>query len=72
MNIMTLDTDKIIGTGLVLALIIYMIIVGVVAFFKDTILPLEVASNIAVGLTGYMGRSLIEKLKKPDKEQGGF
>ena len=67
MNIMTWDTDKIIGTGLVLSLIIYMIIVGVVTIFKDTVLPLDVASNIAVGLTGYMGRSLVEKLKKPDK-----
>lgn len=71
MNIMTWDTDKIIGTGLVLALITYMIIVGIVAFFKETILPLDVASNIAVGLTGYMGRSLVEKLKQPppDKKQ---
>ena len=67
MNITTWDTDKIIGTGLVLALIIYMIIVGVVAVLKETVLPLDVASNIAVGLTGYMGRSLVEKLKKPDK-----
>lgn len=67
MNIMTWDTDKIIGTGLVLSLIIYMIIVGVVTILKDTVLPLDVASNIAVGLTGYMGRSLVEKLKKPDK-----
>lgn len=67
MNIATWDTDKIIGTGLVLSLIIYMIIVGVVTILKDTVLPLDVASNIAVGLTGYMGRSLVEKLKKPDK-----
>lgn len=67
MNIMTWDTDKIIGTGLVLSLIIYMIIVGAVTILKDTVLPLDVASNIAVGLTGYMGRSLVEKLKKPDK-----
>ena len=58
------DTDKIIGTGLVLSLIIYMIIVGIVACFKDTVLPLDLASNIAVGLTGYMGRSLLEKLKQ--------
>lgn len=61
---MTWDTDKIIGTGLVLSLIIYMIIVGIVACFKDTVLPLDLASNIAVGLTGYMGRSLLEKLKQ--------
>ena len=60
----TWDTDKIIGTGLVLALIVYMIIVGVVAFFKETTLPLDVASNIAVGLTGYMGRIRIEKSKQ--------
>lgn len=58
------DTDKIIGTGLVLSLIIYMVIVGIVACFKDTVLPLDLASNIAVGLTGYMGRSLLEKLKQ--------
>lgn len=65
---MTWDTDKIIDTGLIFALIIYMIIVGVVAFFRDTVLPLDVASNIAVGLTGYMGRSLVEKLKKPNPD----
>lgn len=58
------DTDKIIGTGLVLSLITYMVIVGIVACFKDTVLPLDLASNIAVGLTGYMGRSLLEKLKQ--------
>ena len=58
------NTDKIIGTGLVLSLIGYMIIVGVVAVLKDPVLPLDVASNIAVGLTGYMGRSLVEKLKQ--------
>lgn len=68
MNIATWDTDKIIGTGLVLSLIIYMIIVGVVTILKDTVLPLDVASNIAVGLTGYMGRSLVEKLKKPNPD----
>lgn len=59
------DADKIIGMGLVLALIIYMIIVGLVAFYKDTILPLDIASNIAVGLTGYMGKKLVEKLPQP-------
>lgn len=64
MKFMTWDTDKIIGAGLVLSLITYMIIVGVVAVLKDTVLPLDVASNIAVGLTGYMGRSLVEKLKQ--------
>lgn len=58
------DTDKIIGAGLVLSLIIYMTIVGIVAYCKDTVLPLDVASNISVGLTGYMGRSLLEKLKQ--------
>lgn len=67
----TWDTDKIIGAGLVLALIVYMCIVGLVAFFRDTVLPLDVASNIAVGLTGYMGRSLVERLKQRphDKEE---
>lgn len=67
---MAWDTDKIIGTGLVLSLIIYMLIVGAVAFFKDTVLPLDVASNIAIGLTGYMGRSLADKSKQRPHDKG--
>ena len=67
----TWDTDKIIGAGLVLALVIYMIIVGLVAWCKDTVLPLDVASNIAVGLTGYMGRISVEKFKQSSEKKEG-
>ena len=61
------DTDKIIGAGLIAALIFYLSVVGVIAFFNGVVLPLDVAGNIVTGLAGYMGRSLAEKLKK-DKQ----
>ena len=58
------DTDKIIGAGLVFALIFYIAVVGIIAFCKGTVLPLDIASNIVASLAGYMGRSLLEKLKE--------
>lgn len=65
---MTWDTDKIIGAGLIFALIVYLGIVGVIAFFRDTVLPLDVAGNIVTGLAGYMGRNLLAKNKQPKEE----
>lgn len=60
------NTDKIIGAGLIVALIFYFVVITVVAVVKDTLLPLDVASNIVTGLAGYMGRSLLEKPNKTD------
>lgn len=63
------DTDKIIGAGLIVSLIFYFIIITIVAVVKDTLLPLDVASNIVTGLAGYMGRSLLEKIKNKDEKE---
>ena len=63
------NTDKIIGAGLVLALLI--LIIGNIIFamytgkFPTTDLPM----NIVTGLAGYMGRSLLEKQKKDGEEK---
>lgn len=63
-------TDKIIGAGLVLALLI--LIMGNIIFamktgkFPTTDLPM----NIVTGLAGYMGRSLLEKQKKDGEKNG--
>ena len=62
-----IDTDKIIASGLIIALIFYFVVVLVIALVTERFLPLELAGNIVTGLAGYMGRSLAEKLKQ-DKE----
>ena len=64
------DTDKIIGAGLIVALIFYFIVVLTIAIVRGQIMPLEVASNIITGLIGYMGKTLLDKVKQaPDKNQ---
>ncbi|MBR2520453.1 MAG: hypothetical protein IKE46_11840 [Selenomonadaceae bacterium] len=63
------DTDKIIGTGLILALWLHMMIVCVVEITCGKTLPLDPASNIIACLAGYMGRSLAEKLKHPSPDE---
>ena len=61
------NTDKIIGTGLIVALII--LICGNTAITLATgIYPTsDLPMNIVTGLAGYMGRSLLEK----NKSDGG-
>lgn len=59
------DTDKIIGTGLITALWLYMLIVCVVIIGCGKVLPLDPASNIIACLAGYMGRSIADKHKPP-------
>ena len=60
------DTDKILGTGLAFALIIFIVgqFVALIAGYKP--LPMELGTTIVTGLVGYMGRSLAEKLKKDE------
>ena len=59
----TWDTDKILGTGLVLALIIFILGEFITVITGHEPLPMEIAGTIVTGLVGYMGRSLAEKLK---------
>lgn len=67
---MNWDTDKIIGTGLIAALWLYMIIVCAVIIACGKALPFDPASNIIACLAGYMGRSLADKHRHhPDKEE---
>lgn len=62
----TWDTDKILGTGLVLALIIFILGEFITVITGHEPLPMEIAGTIVTGLVGYMGRSLAEKLKSND------
>ena len=59
----TWNTDKIIGAGLILALLLLIIgnfiVIFVTGLFPHSDLPM----NIVTGLAGYMGRSLLEKNK---------
>lgn len=60
------NTDKIIGAGLILALIIVVAGNIFVALYTGTYPPTDLPMNIVTGLAGYMGRSLLEKYKKDD------
>ena len=60
------NTDKIIGTGLIFCLLVYIVGFFVTVYYTGITLPLDVATNIVTGLAGYMGRSLLEKNKTND------
>lgn len=60
------NTDKIIGAGLILALILLVIGNFVVGLFTGKYPPTDLPMNIVTGLAGYMGRSLLEKQKKEE------
>lgn len=60
------DTDKIIGTGLVVALL-----VNIIAPAFGVAASAELSSNIVACLAGYMGRSLLEKFKHGDIQNDG-
>lgn len=63
------DTDKILGAGLIVALIFYFIVVLIIALFNKELLPLDVASNIITGLIGFMGKTLIDKHRIPPENE---
>ena len=63
------NTDKIIGTGLIFCLLVYIVGFFVTVYYTGITLPLDVASNIVTGLAGYMGRSLLEKKKFDDESK---
>ena len=58
-----IDTDKILGTGLVSALILFIVGNVILVLFGQTPLPMEFGNTIVTGLVAYMGRSLVEKLR---------
>ena len=62
------NTDKIIGAGLILALL-FLIVGNIIITLHTGKFPTsDLPMNIVTGLAGYMGRSLLEKQKK-DGEQ---
>ena len=57
------NTDKIIGTGLILALLLKICGDIAISLINGTSPPSDLPMNIVTGLAGYMGRSLLEKSK---------
>ena len=58
-----IDTDKIIGAGLIAALLLKIIGDVVIVLFGFTVPAGDLATNIVACLAGYMGRSLLEKIR---------
>lgn len=61
-----IDTDKILGAGLVFALILFVIGNVALVLFGHPPLPIEFGNTIVTGLVAYMGRSLADKHRKED------
>lgn len=60
------DTDKIIGAGLILALLFLILGNITITLYTGKFPTTDLPMNIVTGLAGYMGRSLLEKSKKED------
>lgn len=56
--------NKIIGTGLIIALFLIVIADLVIAVVNGEVRSTELPGNIVSGLIGYLGRDLIDKIKK--------
>lgn len=63
-----IDTDKILGTGLVTALILFIVGNVFLVLFGHAPLPMEFGNTIVTGLVAYMGRSLVEKLRNQKED----
>ena len=63
------STDKIIGTGLILALLIKIVGDIMITVINVTAPPSDLPMNIVTGLAGYMGRSLLKKSKLIDERK---
>ena len=57
-------TDRIIGAGLIVTLFLIVIADLVIALFNGEIRSTELPGNIVSGLVGFLGRDLLEKVKK--------
>lgn len=60
------NTDKIIGAGLILALLFLILGNITITLYTGKFPTTDLPMNIVTGLAGYMGRSLLEKSKKED------
>ena len=58
------NTDKIIGAGLILVLLILVVGNITITLYTGKFPTSDLPMNIVTGLAGYMGRSLLEKQKK--------
>ena len=61
-----IDTDKILGAGLVASLILFVIGNVALVLFGHPPLPIEFGNTIVTGLVAYMGRSLADKHRKDE------
>ena len=61
-------TDKIIGAGLIVALLFLVIGNIFITLYTGKIPTSDLPMNIVTGLVGYMGRSLLEKNKADNEE----
>ena len=64
-------TDKIIGLGLIIALLLKICGDIAISITTGTAPSSDLPMNIVTGLVGYMGRSLVEKARKIDEEEEG-
>jgi len=63
------NTDKIIGAGLILALLFLIVGNIIITLYTGKFPTSDLPMNIVTGLAGYMGRSLLEKQKKDGEEK---
>lgn len=56
-----LDTDKIIGVGLIVALILIILADFIIAMFNGQVRSTELSGNIVSGLVGFIGRDLLNR-----------
>lgn len=61
------DTDKLLGMGLILALLTKIIGDIAITLVNGAPTPSDLPTNIVACLAGYMGRSLAEKLRKDER-----
>ena len=61
-----IDTDKILGAGLVFALILFVVGNVILVLCGHDALPIEFGNTIVTGLVAYMGRSLADKHRKDE------
>lgn len=60
------DTDKLIGLGLLAALLLKIAGDTVITLYGLSVPAGDLAANIVSGLVGYMGKSLIDQFHKND------
>ena len=60
------DTDKLIGLGLLAALLLKIAGDTVITLYGLNVPAGDLAANIVSGLVGYMGKSLIDQFHKND------